>query len=451
MGGGGAVKQMRKWRLLVAIVWCIALVAMLSLIAGCSHGATSDLADYIEREDDSFAVRKQGSHEGDAVAVHAYTLTSQTWRGIDWHHWLTVFEPKEIRHRDTALLLIAGGQSGASSPDLESAAGRLAAVLAEELGAVTAVVEQIPNQPLFGDLTEDALIAYTFDQFLATGEGDWPLLLPMAKAAVRAMDAVRRIANDELGCAVDGFLVTGASKRGWTTWLSAAADPRVKAIAPLVIDVLNMAPQMKRQLRSYGDYSEQLGDYTERRIQDRVSSAAGERLRRIVDPFSYRARLTMPKLVVLGTNDPYWTVDAADAYFSDLSGENYLYYSPNTGHDVDAGGVRTMTAFFRAALAGTPMPSCSWERTGNGGLRVTWSDPGARARLWKAYAPSRDFREAEWRSEELQAKAECLVQVETPKTGWVAFFVEVVHQRPDAGFGLCSTITVLPDTFPYEP
>lgn len=41
---------------------------------------------------------------------------------------------------------------------------------------------------------------------------------------------------------VEKFLVSGASKRGWTAWLVGGVDDRVVAIAPIVMDMLNFQP-----------------------------------------------------------------------------------------------------------------------------------------------------------------------------------------------------------------
>ena len=99
--------------------------------------------------------------------------------------------------------------------------------------SVVAELRMVPNQPLtFSDdgkpRVEDEMIAYTWDKFLRTGDESWPARLPMTKAAVRAMDTVTAYAAGlPAKVKVDRFVVSGASKRGWTTWTTAAVDDRV--------------------------------------------------------------------------------------------------------------------------------------------------------------------------------------------------------------------------------
>jgi len=416
------------------------------------------LTDYVQRPDPTYAFEIVESRALGASSAEIIKLTSQTWQGIVWQHWLVILRPAEVAHPETALLLIDGGSFRDKPPALDNREAQIIGMVAEQTKSVVAAIMQVPNEPLFDGRNEDEIIAYTYDKFLK-GEGDdWPLLLPMVKSAVRAMDTVQTVLKEKHQQNLQSFVLTGGSKRGWTSWLTAASgDPRVKAIAPVVIDVLNMEPQMKRQLAIYGGYSEQVGDYTSLKIQERMNSPEGKKLLSIVDPFAYRDTLTLPKLVILGTNDPYWTVDAANQYFPALKGEKHLCYQANVGHDISLDGVAALSQFYNSVLMGKPYPYIHWTSGGKGNLEVTWDRKDGKAVLWQAQSPNRDFRRSTWTSTVTPGEGKASIHVEPPKEGWLAYYVEVRFPG-DFGFdfGACTQMTVLPDTFPasgraYDP
>src|SRR5262249_42931928 len=154
----------------------------------------------------------------------------------------------------------------------------------------------------------------------------------MTKSAVKAMDALQSFSDQAWKQKIEGFVVSGASKRGWTTYLTGASDPRVKAIAPMVFNNLKFSAQMPRQLALWGKYSEQIEDYTRRGLQQQMTSDRGQQLTRMVDPWFYRDHLKMPKLLIHGANDRYWATDATALFWDDLSGEKSLLTVPNSGH-----------------------------------------------------------------------------------------------------------------------
>jgi len=357
-------------------------------------------------------------------------LTSQKWQGIVWKHALNLHEPKELKYPRHVLLFITGGSSD-RRPGEDSV--RLGLRLAELTGARVAILHQVPNQPLLGNRKEDDLISETWLRFLQTGDKDWPLLFPMVKSAVRAMDALQAAAKAEWSGSIEGFVVTGASKRGWTSWLTAAADKRVVAVAPMVIDVLNFQAQMKYQLETWGRYSEQIGDYTIKDLVKEGPETPRETdLRRMMDPYTYRSRLSVPKLLIHGTNDRYWTVDATRWYWDDLVGPKYVLKLPNAGHGLDPGrelALSTLAVFFQHAAGGTPLPRLTWTHADGGqdlALEVTSSPKPKSARLWFARSDSKDFRDSKWHSQPLEENGTgYLGKLSKPASGHVALFGEL--------------------------
>ena len=246
------------------------------------------LHTYVKQADNSYKwVKRQEGTIGKATWAELI-LTSQHWKGTTWRHQLYVIKPSEVQTAGQAILLIDGGgwKDELANAPADDKPGKLPqevsilAQVAERVKSPVAVLKQVPNQPIFDGLTEDGAISYTFEQFLNTRDATWPLLLPMVKSAVRAMDAVQEFAKKEWSFDIKNFTLTGASKRGWTTWLTASVDPRVNAFAPMVIDTLNMSAQMKLQIESFGEFSEQIQDYTNARHPaaggDRGGTAARE-------------------------------------------------------------------------------------------------------------------------------------------------------------------------------
>lgn len=420
------------------------LPPLLSCLLVPSIGLTDPglLREYVNRPDENFSFAKEKTVETGAAQAHVLRLTSQEWRNTEWTHRLTVIVPENIHTTDTAMLFVTGGSNRNEDPfNLSDRQNTLAMNLADRAGIAVAVLEQVPNQPLLRNLYEDDLIAYTFSKKLETGESDWPLLFPMVKSATRGMDAVTGFLKGETGAGPENFILAGASKRGWTTWLTAAVDSRVKAIAPVVFDILNFAPQLELQQASYDGFSERIRAYEEQNLFALLSTEAGAALGKSVDPFTYREKLDMPKLILLGTNDPFWSVDAAGLYFGGLPDSKHLYYAPNSGHRFDAGMAPTLLAFVKRTLDGEKMPRLDWTRPSPNKLIADWDDERGRASLWSAHSSSRDFREAKWSRESLEGTGLAKATLDPPEKGFSAHFIEVRFPGGDS-FALSTEIVV---------
>ncbi len=390
------------------------------------------LQRYVDRPEPDYGWELLATHETEHGTVHELLLVSQKWQDIVWKHSLLVYEPPRIDHPEHMLLMVTGGRTG-RRPDQDDM--QLGLKLAALCGARIATLHQVPNQPLLGDRVEDDLITETWLKYLETGDETWPLLFPMVKSAVKAMDALTEFSADRWETEVKGFVMTGASKRGWTSWLTPVADKRVIATAPLVIDTLNFPVQMQYQLDTWGDYSEQIHDYTSKglvRPEGEPRTPREEQLWQMMDPYTYRSVLKLPKLLVNGTNDPYWVVDAMNNYWNDLEGPKFILQVPNAGHGLDGGresALTTVAVFFRHAAMGRSLPAMSWAPSNSGGrlkLQVQSDPRPVDARLWSAVSSTKDFRKSEWTSAPLQERDQDYEgSLELPDRGHGAVFGEL--------------------------
>ena len=445
----------------------LACTLLLTTLLGAASPETA-LDRYVKAPDSHFKYALVKTISGPGYTAFVLDMTSQQYlttadvnRPI-WRHWLTVVKPAKVSSK-VGLLFIRGGDNDDAAPN---SADALSARIATMTGAVVAVLNTVPSQSLVfagekRERVEDAIIAYTWAKYLHTGDEKWPLRLPMTKAAVRAMDAVSGFLASPAGgkVSVDKYVVSGESKRGWTTWTTAAVDTRVVAIMPGVIDVLNIGPSFLHHYRAYGAYSSEVDDYVEAGIMRWAGTQEYKNLMQIEEPFSYRERLTLPKFIINAAGDQYFLPDSSQFYFDQLEGEKYLRYVPNADHAVrDHTDVEdSIAAYFESIVKQTPRPNFTWKIQPDGRIVVDTLTKPTAVKLWQATNPNaRDFRLAKigpaYQGAELapQSPGRYVGQVAKPAKGYTAYFVELTF--PSGGkypFKFTTGVKVVPDTYPF--
>ncbi len=437
------------------------IFALVTSWASVVDAETTALDLYMAKPDTNYGYTHIETRMGEGYTIYDIAMTSQAWRSLAevdrnlWQHQVLIAVPwfPFTANQHTALLVINGGQNQKTASGNDDLIG----LLSVATGAVSAMVNQIPNQPLtFTDedsaRTEDALLAYGMDKYLITGDPEWLAQLPMTKAVVRAMDTVQSFVDELDGgilikpSSIEDFIVAGGSKRGWATWLTAAVEApkagasRVKAILPISIDLLNMGKHFMRHWEAYGFYTPAIQDYVAFDLPCRSQTPAGRSMLNIIDPYAYRDRLTMPKLVINSAGDQFFLPDSSHLYFADLPEPKQLRYTFNTDHaqgqdlqDLSSLVISTLS-WLQDMLDDEPAPAYSWALEPDGSIRLQTVTPPERVRLWQATNPlARDFRlEAigpVWQSTELfdNGQGVYVGYVPPPPQGWTAFSLELTY------------------------
>ena len=328
------------------------------------NGKTTALDAYMANGDQTYSWNYNGTKmTGVMPTISGWTayqviLTSQTWLTPQeagscshWEHDLLIFIPDNLDDTlEQATLFITEGLDPPTTKNDKEQNILLGSAMAAGTKAVTAVLFQVPNQyctfpgdPKQKKREEDAVIAFTWRTFIDlkrkndTRADQWPVRLPMVKAAVRAMDATQDFVSKCEKCVkrprkIDNFITMGASKRGWTTWLTGAVDKRVVAMAPIVMDAANQHQLFHRWYQNFGGWSFAVHDYTDEDLMAELDSPEFTDLLTIIDPFSYKDRLTMPKLVISATGDEFFQVMDDHYWFKEMPGNNLLLRAANADH-----------------------------------------------------------------------------------------------------------------------
>lgn len=465
--------KLSKKRLMKSVYY---LLVILILIVSCKRPAekpeiTFPLKEYVMAGDEAFSyavidtIRGEGWNEYVVKMVSGTWLTDQDVDQTEWWHWLNIIVPDQTR--ETESMIIIGGGSTHDTVAKPTEEWLIEAAL--KTGSIISHVSNIPYQPIDfkGDEKEgryeDDLIAYGWRQFLESGASEekleWLARFPMTRAVVRAMDVVQEI-SASVQKPVDSFFVTGASKRGWTTWTTAAVDDRVIGIAPIVIDLLNIIPSFKHHWQCYGEWSPAIDDYVNEGIMNWMDTEELKVLLEMVGPYSFVDQLTMPKLLINATCDEFFVTDSWKFYWNDLKGDSYLRYVPNGNH-----GLRgtyqpiSLISFYHTVITDTQIPEFNWSISGDSIYMQIDPESDYIIRKWEAVnEQGRDFRiyviGESWYMEELDKQPDGIyeINISKPETGFKAALLEVIF-NPESDYPITFTsgTLVTPDTYPFDP
>lgn len=500
-------------------------MAALLTVSLCGVGLPLD--DYVNRPEKVFNWQDTGvtvKPLDGLLGATAYILnvTSLEWldttkvsgpNGAIWSHQVAVVVPHTVKTNVSLIYLTGGCNEHPSPPGATDEELLVVARVAQQTGAIGVVVYQIPNCPLVfaSDPSqrgrgEDALIAWSWIDFVhdPTYDPERLVRLPMVKAAFACMRAAEQFtAQRQLG-SPDGWIVAGASKRGWTTWMVGAAAAgctncsRVVALAPLVPIVPDIRAEVHRQWQSYNGFTFAFKDYAEAGIIPLIDEDGFTKLAEIVDPKYYTDRLALlPKVVVDSSDDEFMQFDWTDIWRDSFMTNTRLLIAPNSEHSLATGLpqlIPCLTATVESFALKTELPSftTTYDNT-TGAIRVTLPAGSQHGKVVLRHAQTissvrRDFRwvrlannETEpcklpeiplskpvfggnciqpiiWLGKTLSPSAggsgeetSYIVTPPEPKAGhWTGYYVEVYFTSPAAGdYMFTSPGYAWPNTLPF--
>lgn len=388
--------------------------------------------EYVWRRDNNYKWEIVETYtEYDGVTGYAILLHSQQWLDSSvyyieregpgatvWSHWVNVWIPSgrtlDSDLLDSAILFVDGGKNSAGPPSLNDKYVKLGRLLCSITGLVYVNIKQIPNEKLVfhndwkSSRTEDGIIALTWRHFLDyPDQPEWLLRFPMVKACLRAMDMTSELSVQLGGIPLTRWSVLGGSKRGWTSWMVAVADPeRVVVVAPIVLDLLNMRENLHHMWRNTGNWSFTFSDYWMEELLGRLDEDNFQLMAEYIDPFEYKERLTMPKLIISSCGDEFFMPDDSHYFFDELPEPKYMRLLPNAEHSTVISGLSaphfmfSFRQFVLATLKGYPLPKMTWKRwddplTKRGGIELITDTPVKQIYGWVGDTRTRfrrDFR-----------------------------------------------------------
>ena len=453
----------------ILLVLALVLVYFGLNYAFLSNNSYDSMKDYIESTKNEFSYEIEDIiYEDEWTGFHIKMISGE-WldkkkvEDVEWSHYVDIVIPKETQ-TETGIMFIDSGVTDETYFRLDS----ISLDYALKTKSIIVNIHNIPAQPinfLASDqesFYEDDLIAYSWSQFLERGakkeDIEWLPRLPMTRAVVRSMDLAQEIAlqnNKELS----DFVVSGASKRAWTAWTTAAVDDRVVGVVPMVIDMLNLVPSFENHYRSYGEFSPAVQDYVNYNIQDWMGTDEFKVLMSYIEPYSFLEKFTMPKYIINAGSDEFFSTDSWRFYYDELPENKLIRYVPNANHSLNGRYLnKDLISFFYRIVNNIDLPDLNWELIDDK-LEVFLDYDGEYSvSIWRAFnKEGRDFRlwqEGElWKESKIDVNDDNIynIELDNQSDGYQAIMVEFnLDQDSQFPLKISTGPYVIPDSYPYE-
>ena len=458
-----------KLKTLFIVIPFVLAYSMLNFIFLSTEEEYTSMSDYIESTKNEFSYDIQEViYEEDWTGYHIKMISGE-WLDskkvdqVEWWHYVDIIIPKQTTS-STGIMFIDGGEKSDDYFRLDAQSIENAI----KTESVIVNVSNIPFQPLNflsskqNSFEEDDLIAFAWNKFLKQGskqkDVEWLPRFPMTRAIVRAMDLAQEIVlqNDIV---VKDFVVSGASKRGWTAWTTAAVDSRVKAVVPMVIDMLNLVPSFENHYRSYGEFSPAVQEYVNYNIQDWLGTEEFKVLMSYIEPFSFIDKFTMPNYIINAGSDEFFSTDSWRFYYDKLPGEKIIRYVPNKNHSLDGRYLtEDLVSYFYRVINDIEIPSLSWNLSDNKLIAELDYDGEYDVSVWTAKNDNgRDFRLREegqlWEETSIGKLADNKYELNVSSNfiGYKATMIEFTID-PESEFPLIISTGpfVFPEKYPFD-
>ncbi|MGV6397204.1 PhoPQ-activated pathogenicity-related family protein [Pseudomonas caspiana] len=409
------------------------------------------------------------------VEKRTFELRSQHWSPLalvepgEWVHEVAIYIPQDALPGQA--LLVANNGTNYPRPRKEAEPATdftetMALSIAKRTRTIVITTSNVPNQYLgynddgFARREHDS-VAHSWKLFLKNPKQrpTMSLHIPMMQSMIRTMDLAQR----ELKLwKVDSFIATGASKRGWASWLAALTDERITAIVPFGIDILGMDKVLEHTWQTYGkSWPVAFGAYQQEGITQQIKTANFGKLIQIEDPLryldsAYAHRLAIPKYIVNASGDDFFVPDNARFFFNQLPGAKALRVAPNSSHyGIHQYVEHALVPFINRLRQSRPMPSISMQSDTDRAQQryaVAFSEAPTKVVQWTAINPlARDFRYAcgvRYQPQELDSGTDRLViTLKKPAQGWMASFIEATFSD---GMVVTTPVHILPQRYPAK-